>query len=208
MPIDEQDLRQRLAQAAGQASPPRFSAEGLARQALSRRRRVIAVVAGAAAAVVAVAVAVPVLLTGASQPRPMNVPPKKLPAVSYVITVNGQSRAGVIGGLPDDPPLPRFAITPGESLAITVDVRVPAGEPFAKLWLGVVSGAFGAGPAGPTGMDPILASSRTPLGPGVHRFTGHWVAPGTLRPGHTRWLALAWTTTDTDQAGAVAKLVT
>jgi hypothetical protein len=202
MPIDEQDLRQRLHQAAGQASPPGFSVEGLARRALRRRTRFIAAASASAAVIVAIAIAVPVLLGGASR-QPMSVPAGPLPKVSCVVTVNGLSRACMIGG-----PLPRYPLTPGESLAITVDVRVPAGARFGALWLGIVSGTFGGGSGGPTGMSPVLASSQAPLGPGVHRFTGHWVAPDPLRSGHTRWLALAWTTTDADSGGFIAALVT
>jgi hypothetical protein len=62
MTIDEQELRRRLEETAAQASAPRFTTEGLARQIRRRRARVLTAVSGAVVAAAAIAVAVPVAL--------------------------------------------------------------------------------------------------------------------------------------------------
>lgn len=192
MAIDEQELHRRLEDAAAEASAPRFTAEGLARLVRRRRARVITAVSGTVAA--AVAVAVPVALSGGGQPpsvsnpeRPPSVgnPARLPPWLSYMVTVNGQ--IGAHG-------LPRYVITPGEELAITVDATVPAHVTVTALWLGITDGVLSADPHGPSGMSPVLAArTGTRLLPGVHQFRLHWLVPGGLPPGASRQLSAAWT---------------
>jgi hypothetical protein len=82
---------------------------------------------------------------------------------------------------------------PGEDLAITVEVTVPAHVTLTGLWLGITNDLLSPGPDGPPDMSPILAArTRTPLGPGVHRFRLHWAVPARLRPGDSRQLSVQW----------------
>jgi hypothetical protein len=184
MTIDEQGLRRRLEDTASETSAPRFTADGVARQVRRRRARVITAVCGAAAAAAAVAVAVPVALSGSSQQPSVSLPPPPVPSPSYTVTVNGQTEVHR---------QPRYVISPGEDLAITVDVTVPAHVTVTGLWLGITNGVLSPRPDGPASMSPILAArTGTRLLPGVHRFRLHWVVPGGLRPGASRQLSAEW----------------
>ncbi len=188
MSIDEQELRRRLVETAAQAGAPRFTAGELARQVRRRRARVITGFSGAVMAVAAVAVAVPVALSGSSQPaigRPAPPPPE----LSYVVTVNGQTQRHPAGALT----LPRYVIAPREDLTITVEVTVPAHVTLTGLWLGITNGMLTSRPDGSPDMSPILAArTRAPLGPGVYQFRLHWAVPAGLRPGTSRQLSVQW----------------
>jgi hypothetical protein len=204
MSIDEQELRRRLEETATQASPPGFTAEGLARRIRRRHTRIIAVVSGAFAAAAAIAVAIPVTLSGAS--RPVNSQPEVIAIqLSFTVSVNGQSRVLSPGGVPGT--VPRFVISPGEDLMINVAVTVPAHASVEALWLGIANGTYGGGPDGPTGVNPILAArTGQPLGPGVHRFRLQWVAPSGLQPGTSRQLAVEWAVRNGEVTRAIAEL--
>jgi hypothetical protein len=124
-------------------------------------------------------VAVAVALSSSQQPS-VSHPPLPAPGLSYTVTVNGRTEAHR---------LPGYVISPGEDLAITVDVTVPAHVPVTGLWLGITDGVL----SGPASMSPILAArTGTRLLPGVHRFRLHWVVPGGLRPGASRQLSAGW----------------
>jgi hypothetical protein len=189
MTIDEQEIRRRLAVAAAQASEPRFTIADLTRRIRRiRRRRAWVVTAAAGGAVVAVTV--PLALSNTSQPAASH-PAAEHPAgpveLSYVVTVNGQTH--LIPGRTQ----PRYVITPGENLRMTVDVTIPPHFTVAGLWLGITNGVLAPRPTGPADMSPILeASTRTPLRPGKHQFTMDWVAPAGLRPGTDRQLSVEW----------------
>jgi len=184
MPIDEQELRSRLAETAALAGPPRFTAESLAadvRRARRRRRRTGII--AAATVVAALAVAIP--LTRGPGQSVISEPGPPPPALAYTVTANGQTRSVPASG----GALPLFTITPGERLTLTVQVRVPGPEPMAGLWLGITNGVLN----GHAGMKPVLAAStREPLRPGVHRFVLHWAVPAGLRPGSSRQLSAQW----------------
>jgi len=186
MPIDEQELRSRLAETAALAGPPRFTAEDLAanvRRARRRRRRRTGIIAAAAVAVVASAVAIPLTRGGTGQPV-MSEPAPPAPGLSYTVTANGQTRSVAATGGPG-----LFTIKPGQRLAVTVVVRVPGPEPMTALWLGITDGVL----SGHANMAPVLAAStRAPLQPGTHRFALHWAAPAGLRPGSSRQLSVQW----------------
>jgi hypothetical protein len=185
MPIDEQELRSRLAETAALAGPPRFTAEELAanvRRARRRRRRT-GIIAAAAVAVAASAVTIPLTRGGTGQPASEPAPPP--PGLSYTVTANGQTRSVSAnrGGLP------LFSISPGERLTVTVEVRVPGPEQTTALWLGITNGVLN----GHANMEPVLAAStRVPLRPGAHRFVLHWAVPAGLRPGSSRQLSAQW----------------
>lgn len=186
MPIDEQELRSRLAGTAALAGPPRFTAEDLAanvRRARRRRRRT-GIIAAAAVAVAASAVAIPLTRGGTGQPV-MSEPAPLPPGLSYTVTANGQTRSVSANG--GGPPL--FTISPGERLTVTVEVRVPGPEQVTALWLGITNGVL----SGHANMEPVLAAStRVPLRPGAHRFVLHWAVPAGLRPGSSRQLSAQW----------------
>jgi hypothetical protein len=186
MPIEERELRSRLAASAALAGPPRLSAGDLAarvRRIRRRRRRRAGIVAAAAAVGAAAAVAVPLALGGASQPivgRPAPPPP----GLSYTVTVHGQTRAVPATGRPQ-----LFTVTPGERLTMTVEVTVPGPRPMTALWLGITTGVL----SGHAQMEPVLAAStRVPLRPGTHRFVLHWAVPAGLAPGASRQLSAEW----------------
>jgi hypothetical protein len=118
------------------------------------------------------------------------------------MTVNGQTRE-----FPGQGTQPVYVITPGENLSITVDVAVPARATVTALWLGITDGIFAPRPQGPADMSPILAAStKSPLGPGTHRFSMHWTAPTTLRPGDSRQLSAEWSWSEGTAEGAIAML--
>jgi hypothetical protein len=186
MPIDEQELRSRLAETAALAGPPRFTAEDLAanvRRARRRRRRRTGIIAAAAVAVVASAVAIPLTRGGTGQPV-ISEPAPPPPGLSYTVTAGGQTRSvSATGG-----PL-LFTVKPGQLLTVTLEVRVPGPEPMTALWLGITNGVLN----GHANMEPVLAAStRAPLQPGAHRFVLHWAVPAGLRPGSSRQLSVQW----------------
>ena len=185
MPIDEQELRSRLAETAALAGPPRFTAEDLAadvRRARRRRRRT-GIIAAAAVVVVAAAVAIPLARGGTRQPV-ISQPSLPPPGLSYTVTADGQTRSVPATGGPL-----LFTITPGQRLTLTVEVRVPGPEPMTALWLGITNGVL----SGHANMQPVLAAS-TPgsLRPGAHRFVLHWAVPAGLKPGSSRQLSVQW----------------
>ncbi|HYZ56937.1 MAG TPA: hypothetical protein VE733_26035 [Streptosporangiaceae bacterium] len=192
MSIDERELRSRLAETAALAGPPRFTTEDLAarvRRIRRRRRRRAGIIAAVSVAAVASAVAIPLTRGGTSQPVIMH-PPPAAPELSYMVTVNGQTRAVPATG---PAALPLFTITPGERLTMTVEVTVPAPRAMTALWLGITNGMLSSRPGGPADMKPILAAStRVPLRPGTHRFVLHWTVPAGLRPGTSRQLSVEW----------------
>jgi hypothetical protein len=184
MTIDEQELRRRLKVTAAQASEPRFTIDDLTRRIRRRRARVVTAAAGGAVAAVA-AVAIPLAVSGTSQPA-ANQPAGPV-ALSYVVTVNGQTQLSPGGTRP------RYLITPGENLTMTVDVTIPPHITLTGLWLGITNDVLAPRSTGPADMSPILvASTRAPLGPGQHRFGMHWVVPAALLPGTDRQLSVEW----------------
>ena len=188
MTIDEHGLRRRLEETAAKASAPRFTTEDVVRQVRRRRTRFIAMAVGAVVAAGAVAVAVPVALSGKSQPMVSHAPPVP-PELTYAVTVNGRTEMFPAGSST----APRFAVTPGENLTIVVDAYVPADTTMSAVWLGITDGVLSPRPDGPANMNPILAArSGAPLSPGVHRFTLRWAVPASLRPGTSRQLAAEW----------------
>lgn len=188
MSIDEQELRQRLEQAARQASAPRFTAEELTRQIRRHRTRVITAVTGAVITAAAIAVTIPVALSGTSQQATSHPAPPP-PELSYTVTLNGQTQAFPANGLT----VPHYVITPGENLTIIVNVTVPEHVTVTALWLGITNGILSPRPGGPTNMSPILAArTHTTLSPGAHRFSLRWVVPAELHPGASRQLSAQW----------------
>jgi hypothetical protein len=108
-----------------------------------------------------------------------------------VVTVNGQTQMHPVRGFPQ----PRYVIVPGEDLAITVEVTVPAHVTLTGLWLGITNDWLSPGleGEGPPDMSPILAArTGTPLGPGTYQFRLHWAVPAGLRPGDSRQLSVQW----------------
>jgi len=182
MPIDEPELRLRLAEMAALAGPPRFTTEDLSarvrRIRRQRRRR-----SGIIAAVSVAAVAIPLTRGGTSQPvisRPAPAPP----GLSYTVTANGQTRA-----VPATGAAQLFTITPGKRLTMTVEVTVPGPRAMTALWLGITNRVL----SGHANMKPVLAANtRAPLRPGAHRFVLHWTVPAGLRPGTSRQLSVEW----------------
>ena len=200
MPIDERELRSRLAETAAHAGPPRFTTEDLAicvRRTRRKRRNRAGVIAAVAMAAVA-AVAIPLTRGGTSQPA-ISKPASLGPGPSYTVTVNGETRAvPAMGG-----GQPLFTIAPGERLTITVEVTVPASRAMTGLWLGITNGVLSPRPDGPANMNPILAAStRAPLRPGAHRFVLYWTVPAGFRPGTTRQLSSEWAWAGMEPGGA------
>ena len=197
MTFDEQHLRERLAAAAAQAGPPRFTVEGLTGRIRRRRARIIGLVSGSVLAVAAVAVAVPVSLSG--QGTPSEAVPSKLPFhPSFTVRVNGQPAEH-----PQARPIPRFAVTPGRHLRISVGVTVPAQHRVTALWIGVSRGVVGT----PGDLRPILAHTRKPLTPGLHTFRLRWTVPAEFPRGTTRYLAANWEAKQVTAAQFIAELV-
>lgn len=194
MTIDEQELRRRLKVTAAQASEPRFTIDDLTRRIRRRRARVVKAAAGGAVAAAVAAVAVPLALSSTGHPAASQ--PEGPVELSYVVTVNGQAQ--LIPGRTQ----PRYVITPGENLTMTVDVTIPPHITLTGLWLGITNGVLTPRPTGPADMSPILARTRAPLGPGRHRFGMHWVAPTALRAGTDRQLSVEWAWSN--QAGPAA----
>jgi len=186
MPIDERELRSRLAQSAALAGPPRFTTDDLAarvRRIRRRRHRRAGGIAAVSAVAVAAAVAIPLTLGGTSQPF-IGRPPPLPPGLSYTVTVNGQTRAVPAAGA-----VPLLTVTPGERLTMTVEVTVPGPRAMTALWLGITNGVL----SGHANMQPVLAAStRAPLRPGAHRFVLRWAVPAGLAPGTSRQLSAQW----------------
>jgi hypothetical protein len=198
MVLNEDELRQHLAAAAEHVSAPRFTLEGLSSRIRRRRAKILGLVSGSLLAVAAIAVAVPVALSGMSPLPAKHAPPKLPPRLSFTVAVNGQSRV-----FPKNGPPPGFTVTPGEDLRIDVDVTVPAHHEVTALWLGI-SGVV-LGPL-PSGLHPILAHTRKPLGPGSHRFRLRWTVPAGLQPGTLRYVAGAWDIRQVHTGGFIAGL--
>jgi hypothetical protein len=154
MGLNQDELRQRLTEAAESVSAPRFTLECLSSRIRRRRAKILGLGSGSLLAVAAIAVAVPVTLGGHGTPlrtRPM-LPPFHL---SFTAAVNGQSRV-----FPKNGPPPSFTVTRGEHLRIRIGVIVPAHARVTTLWLGVATGAFGP-----------------PTGSGRSVWTRFWRAP-------------------------------
>jgi len=187
MLLDEQELRQHLTAAAGQASPPRFTVDGLAARIQRRRARIIGLLSGSLLAVAIIAVTVPIGLRGGGGggvPGHPGVAPFRL---SYTVAVNGRSRAFRENGPPT------FTVAPGEKLRIDVGVIVPAHATVTALWLGITNSMLSPRRNGPADMHPILAArTRAPLRHGAHRFTLRWAVPARLLPGDTRQVSIEW----------------
>jgi hypothetical protein len=105
--------------------------------------------------------------------------------VTFTVNVNGR---------PSSPSrnLPRLKVRAGRLVVINVVMGVPGRARVSALWLGISTGTVGAGPNGPTGVDPILVHSRQMLAAGRHSFRLQWRAPARVRPGSRLYLAAAW----------------
>ena len=78
--------------------------------------------------------------------------PAIAPRVAFIPAVNGVSFAPRTDGH-----VPRFRVRPGEHLVFRVAVTVPRNVTITALWFGISTGAWGGGPNGLTGMNPVLA---------------------------------------------------
>jgi hypothetical protein len=204
MTVDEQELSRLLDETAAMASPPRFNVDELTSHIRRRRALAITTGVGVVMAVAALAVSLPGAFSGNGQQSSISPPSVLLLPASYTITVNGQAKELPASGAS----APDFAITPGEKLAITVDMTMPTrtGISVTGLWLGITSGVLASGPNGPADMAPILAANaRTSLGPGTHGFALHWVVPADLRQGTSRQLSTeeAWSAGSMERVIAV-----
>ncbi len=105
--------------------------------------------------------------------------------VTFTVTANGR---------PSVPSrnLPRLNVRAGRLVVLNVVVGVPGRARVSALWLGISTGTVGGGPNGPTGVDPVLVSSRRMLTAGRHSFTLRWRTPAKTRPGSRLYLAAAW----------------
>ncbi len=195
--FDEQDLRERLEAVAGHADPPRFTVEGLIGRIRRRRARIIGLVLGSLLAVAGIAVAVPILLNGQST-SPIARPGVVPFSLSFTVRVNGQSAMH-----PRGRQVPRFAVTPGEHLRISIGVTVPPHARVIALWLGISRGVIGT----PSDMRPILVRTRKPLNPGLHTFRLRWTPPTGLPRGTTRYLVANWEAKQASVAQFIAELV-
>jgi len=204
MPIDERELRLRLAETAALASPLRFTTEDLAariRLIRRRRRRRAGITAAVSAVAVASAVAIPLTRGGTSQ-SVKSAPGPPPPRLSYTVTANGQTRAVSATGA-----VPLFTVTPGQRLTMTVAVTVPGPKAMTALWLGITNGILAPRRGGPADMNPILAAStRMPLRPGAHRFVLHWTVPAELAPGSSRQLSAEWAWREPEPGDAEAEV--
>jgi hypothetical protein len=163
-----------------------------------RRRAASAAAPASLLVAAATAVAVSVALSGTSPPPAKHPPAKLPPRLSFTVAVNGQSQV-----FPENGPPPSFTVTPGEDLRINVDVTVPAHHEVTAMWLGI-SGVV-LGPL-PSGLEPILAHTRNPLGPGSHRFRLRWTVPAGLQPGTLRYVTGAWDIQQGHTGGFIARL--
>lgn len=205
MVLDEQELRDRLAAAADQAGPPRFTADGLIPRIRRRRARVLGLAAGSLLAAAAIGVAVPVALSGSPAPTVVAQPPTAPLPVSFAVAVNGQS-----GTLPPGGTVPRFTVAPGERLSIGVSVIAAAHARVTALWLGIADGGVSSpGAAGqqPAGLRPVFAHAGRLLTPGSHTFAATWTVPSAA-PSATLWIAAAWDQTGAGIGRPIAELVT
>ena len=205
MILDEQDLRERLQNAAERAGPPRFTVDGLIGRIRWRRARIIGLASATLLSLAAVAVAVPISL-GDQRTGPIGQPAPAAPlSLSFMVRVNGEPGIRLPGG-----PIPKFAVTPGEHLRISIGVTVLAHARLTTLtprvtalWLGVSGGVLGA----PGDLRPILAHSRAPLTPGLHVFWLRWTVPAGLARGTTRYLVANWKAPQVAAAQFIAVLV-
>ena len=205
MIFDEQQLHQRLAAAADQASAPRFTISDLTSRIRRRRAKILGLVSGSLLAVAAIAMAASVALSGTKAP-PIGHPWVAPFRLSFTVTVNGQSRVFPRNGLP-----PSFTVTPGQRLRMNIGVIVPSRAEVTTLWLGIVNSRLstpGRNGQRPIGMHPVLAHTQKPLTSGLHTFR----LTLTMLPQHRGTpllLVAAWATKqqDTSVAQPVAELV-
>ncbi len=206
MIFDEQQLHQRLAAAADQASPLRFTISDLTSRIRRRRAKILGIVSGSLLAVAAIVVAVSVALIGTEAP-PIAHPWVAPFRLSFTVTVNAQSQAFPKNGLP-----PSFAVTPGKHLRMNIGVIVPSRAEVTTLWLGIVKSRLstpGRNGQRPIGMHPVLAHTQEPLTSGLHTFRLTLTMP--LQHGGTPLLLVAaWATRQQDASVAqpVAELDT
>jgi hypothetical protein len=176
--LTEQELRDHLADAAAQASEPRFALVHIADRVRQRRRRLTFVASSGLAIILAVAVVVPLTLGNGQPHAGGGVPsaPAPPPREHFAVTVNGE-RSHLPGTA--------FAVRPGEKLTIEIDVSVPKNNTITSLWLGISTGDYGFtgthgtyGNAGltPIGIRPLLLRVRRPLTAGLH--TTHYPVDG------------------------------
>ena len=187
MSLDEDLLRDRLASASAQASPPRFAVADLVRRIRQRRTRAMSAVAGGAA-IIAIAVALPLALSGGGGQTGYSTPAPMAPELSYNVIVNGQTKAFGPGLA-----LPRYVITPGENLTITVRVSVQTHVVVTAVWLGITDGVLSPRPGGPAAMSPVLTAYTYEItGPAERDFRFRWTVPKELRAGDSRQLSVDW----------------
>ena len=122
--------------------------------------------------------------------------------MAFIPTINGVSHAPRTDGH-----VPRYRVHPGEHLVMRIAVTVPKHLTITALWFGISTGAWGGGPNGPTGMNPVLAHYALPLSAGSHTFALHWRIPH-RRPGTSLYLTYAWSSRqpDADVEGPIATL--
>lgn len=153
-----------------------------------------------------IALAVGILAAGGCGASPRCPPgascPASGPRVAFLPAVNGVTFAPRKDGH-----IPRFRVSPGEHLVIRVVVTVPRHVTLTALWFGISAGAWGSGPDGPTGMNPVLAHYALPLSAGSHTFGLTWRVPR-RRGSDSVILTYAWSShqPDASVAGPIATL--
>jgi hypothetical protein len=105
--------------------------------------------------------------------------------VTFTVSVNGRHPSPSRN-------LPHLNVRAGRLVVINVVMGVPGRARVSALWLGISTGTVGAGPKGPTGVDPVLVHSRQMLTAGRHSFRLRWRIPAKARPGSGLYLAAAW----------------